>query len=127
MPLKSLALIVRELKFKDNVENVTGEHEIYIPDWYEWQRKNVMEQINCGQYRLDVRVRVEALPNAKNFIDCGEGHICHNREGFELTFMDYETKEQTTLRMGSATLFSIHTEYDSVSMHLKKALELLWI
>lgn len=132
--------LVRELNLKDNVETRTDEtdvnvdlpdkqqnettakqeveaisqelQEIYIPDWYEWQRENVIEQINCGQYRLDMKVRVEALPNAKNFIDYGEGHICHNREGFELTFMDYETKEQTTLRVGSSTLFSIHTEYD---------------
>ena len=41
---------------------------------------------------LDMKVHVEALPNAKNFIDCGEGHLHHDQEGFKLTFMDYETK-----------------------------------
>ena len=85
---------------------------VYIPDWYEWQRENVKEEINCGQYMLDMKVKVETLPNAKNFIDCGEGHIHHDKKGFVLTFTDYETKQETSLNVSSATLFSIHTEYD---------------
>ena len=86
--------------------------EIYVPDWYEWQRNSVIEEIDQNQYLLDMKVKVEALPNAKNFIDCGEGHLYHNKEGFVLTFTDYETKEEATLKVGSATLCSIHTEYD---------------
>ena len=61
---------------------------------------------------LDMKVHVEALPNAKNFIDCGEGHLHHDQEGFRLTFMDYETKDERTLTVTSKSLFSIHTEYD---------------
>lgn len=93
-------------------ESLYSEKQIYIPDWYEWQRKNVIEEINRGQYVLDMKVKVEALPNAKNFIDCGEGHIYHDQKGFALAFIDYETKEETILKIRSATLFSIHTEYD---------------
>ena len=89
-----------------------SKEEIYIPDWYEWQRKNVHEQIEEGTYVLDMKVHVEALPNAKNFIDCGEGHLHHDQEGFRLTFMDYETKDERTLTVTSKSLFSIHTEYD---------------
>ena len=62
--------------------------EIYIPDWYEWQRENVREQIEQGAYILDMKVHVEALPNAKNFIDSGEGHLQHEKDGFKLTFTD---------------------------------------
>ena len=97
---------------RDFDSNDRQQDEIYIPDWYEWQRSNVIDEINCGQYRLDMKVRVEALPNAKNFIDCGEGYIHHDRKGFELTFSDYETKNETILKISSRTLFSIHTEYD---------------
>lgn len=85
---------------------------VYIPDWYEWQRKMVQAQIEEGSYVLDMEVQVEALPNARNFIDCGAGHIHHDEAGFSLTFTDYETEKETTLVVKSVTLFSVHTEYD---------------
>ena len=84
----------------------------YIPDWYEWQRENVKKEIDTGRYLLDMKVQVEALPNAKNFISCGEGHLRHDMDGFVLTFFDYETNKESTLTIKSNTLFSIHTEYD---------------
>ncbi len=61
----------------------------HIPDWYEWERKQVEEEISWGAYRLDVRVRVQSLPNAVNFIELGEGRLRHSGEGFALTFTDY--------------------------------------
>lgn len=89
-----------------------SKEEIYIPDWYEWQRENVHEQIEENTYVLNMKVQVEALPNAKNFIDCGEGYLHHDKDGFRLTFTDYETNGERTLTVKSKTLFSIHTEYD---------------
>lgn len=86
--------------------------EIYIPDWYEWQRGNVRREIEEGRYGLDIRVRVEALPNAVNFIDCGEGRLVHGPEGFDLTFADYEDGREKTLHFSAASMSSIHTEYD---------------
>lgn len=93
------------------IEDTTGE-EIYIPDWYERERAFVHGQIDEGEYVLDMEVRVEALPNAKNFIDCGRGHLHHDKEGFLLTFVDYMDNTEKTLKVKSSTLFSIHTEYD---------------
>ncbi len=84
----------------------------HIPNWYEWERKQVECQIDAGQYHLDCRVKIEALPNAVNFIDCGEGRIRHEKEGFYLTFYDYRKGEETTMFFSSKSLFSIHTEYD---------------
>lgn len=84
----------------------------HIPDWYEWERKQVEKQIDDGKYHLDCRVKVEALPNAVNFIDCGEGRLRHEKEGFYLTFYDYRKEEETTKFFSSKSLFSIHTEYD---------------
>lgn len=86
--------------------------EIYIPDWYEWQRSFVEKEIDDGAYLLDMKVRIEALPNAINFIDCGEGHIYHDEKGFVLTFTDYEDETEKELMFTSASLTSIHTEYD---------------
>ncbi len=84
----------------------------HIPDWYEWERKQVEKQIDDGKYHLDCRVKIEALPNAVNFIDCGEGRLRHEKEGFYLTFYDYRKGENTTMLFSSKSLFSIHTEYD---------------
>ncbi len=84
----------------------------HIPAWYEWQRRNVIARIAAGEYSLDMRVRIEALPNAINFIDCGEGRILHQKEGFYLTFKDYGQREEKTMFFSSKSLFSIHTEYD---------------
>ena len=85
---------------------------IYIPDWYEWQRDMVEQEIDAGDYLLDIKVRIEALPNARNFIDCGKGHIYHDENGFQLTFVDYEDQKEKTLSFKTASLTSIHTEYD---------------
>lgn len=93
------------------VEEQSGE-QIYIPDWYEWERDFVNRQIEEGKYLLDMDVKVEALPNAKNFIDCGTGHIHQDEQGFVLTFFDYIEKKEQTLTVKTSTLFSIHTEYD---------------
>lgn len=84
----------------------------HIPDWYEWERKQVEKQIDEGTYHLDCLVKIEALPNAVNFIDCGEGRLRHKKEGFYLTFFDYRKEVETTMLFSSKSLFSIHTEYD---------------
>lgn len=85
---------------------------VKIPDWYEWERENVDREIGEGRYRLDCSVRVEALPNSVNFIDCGEGRLVHEKTGFDLSFRDYRDGQQRTLHFPSASMTSIHTEYD---------------
>lgn len=89
-----------------------GEEPVSIPDWYEWQRRQVEEEIETGRYRLDLPVRVEALPNAVNFIDLGPGRLRQTAEGFELTFTDYGETLPRTQMFPASGCFSIHTEYD---------------
>ncbi len=83
----------------------------HIPDWYEWQRKCVHDEIDGGEYSLEVPVHVEALPNAVNFIDCGEGMLWHNEKGFTLRFSDY-MKPEADMVFEPMTMNSVHTEYD---------------
>lgn len=85
---------------------------LHIPDWYEWERIQVIKQIDEGTYELNCRVKIDALPNAKNFIPCGEGQLVHKKEGFYLTFKDYRDEREKTMFFSSKSLFSIHTEYD---------------
>ena len=85
---------------------------VQIPDWYEWIRRQVQEEIDRGKYSLYMKVRVDALPNAVNFIDCGEGILQHDSNGFSLQFDDYETKSRRQLTWSCAETESIHTEYN---------------
>lgn len=84
----------------------------HIPDWYEWQRKKVCEEIDSDKYGLDCEVHIEMLPNAVNFIDCGDGRLVHNKEGFYLTFTEYGEDAEKTMFFPSKSMFSVHTEYD---------------
>lgn len=84
----------------------------HVPDWYEWERRQVEEEIAWGAYKLDLRVRVQSLPNAVNFIELGEGRLCHDGTGFALTFTDYGAEKPETLRFPPRSTFSVHTEYD---------------
>ncbi len=86
--------------------------KLHIPDWYEWERTEVIKQIEEDTYQLNCKVRIEALPNAKNFIPCGEGTLVHKKEGFYLTFKDYRDEKEKTMFFSSKSLFSIHTEYN---------------
>lgn len=58
--------------------------EIYIPDWYEWERANTEEALVQGKFVCDFPVRVEALPNARGFITLGDGRLTHAGDGFVL-------------------------------------------
>lgn len=89
-----------------------SEDSLYIPDWYDWERQRVNEEIDAGEYLLDTRVRIEALPNSFNFVDCGEGRLVHSKDGFDLTYYNYRTDQMETLHFAPKSTISIHTEYD---------------
>ena len=59
-----------------------------------------------------MRVKIESLPNAVNFIDLGEGRLIHNENGFKLTFRDYGDTAEKTLSFAPLTMTSVHTEYN---------------
>lgn len=84
----------------------------HIPDWYEWERSQVEREIAQGCYGVDLRVRVQSLPNAVNFIELGEGRLRQDGSGFFLTFTEYGAKGPSTLHFPAQSTFSLHTEYD---------------
>lgn len=94
------------------LESAAGEASRHIPDWYEWQRLQVHRAIDSGEYHLDQRVKIESLPNAKNFIDLHEGRLLHGQDGYSLTFREYGEAVPKTLHFPPGATFSIHTEYD---------------
>lgn len=60
----------------------------HIPDWYEWERSNVREEVESGSYNTGVMpVKVYSLPNARRFIHLGEGTMVQDGCGFHVHFI----------------------------------------
>jgi len=90
----------------------TGDTEFsHIPDWYEWERANVIKEIKEGTYFFKSPVRVESLPNDKRFIVFPEkAQLTHNMDGFRLTG-SYEN-EPYDINWPASSLYSCHIEMD---------------
>lgn len=73
-----------ELTEQGCLQSVEAKATIHIPHWYEWQRENVEKEAEKGDFKLIFRVRVEALPNAKGFVEMGEGVLEMDEQGFFL-------------------------------------------
>ncbi len=80
--------------------------KIHIPDWYEWQRKNVCCSIAENGFSVRYAVTVEALYNAKGFVPLGEGILIGDMDGFTLQLKD------SIHRFRHAMRESVQTEYD---------------
>ncbi len=91
----------------------TGETEFsHIPDWYEWQRKNVREEVAAGSYSSGVlEVHVDSLPNAKGFFRLGEGTLVHDMNGFTVRGTDVDG-DPFEMQKPVPSLYSCHIEYD---------------
>ncbi len=87
----------------------------HIPDWYEWERKQVRNEIKARNYEFNSIVSVKSLPNANGFIDLGEGHLTHDMHGFRLCG-NYNGAEYH-LEIPSKTIYSCHIEYEYLGKH----------
>ncbi len=89
----------------------TGDTEFsHIPDWYEWERQNVRDEILRGEYRLSAQARVDALPNAEGYIDIGEATLTHDLHGFVLE--GDCMGEHYRVEVAVPSLYSCHVEYE---------------
>ena len=92
---------------------------IHIPDWYNWERSIVREEIEQNKYEgIDVLVEIEALPNEKGFVNLGSGRLKHSQSGYILTIDDTENEtvkllnDKFPLSFSSKCLQSVQTEYN---------------
>ena len=86
-----------ELTEYGEMKAVMGETEFpHIPDWYRWERSRVREEIERGEYSLDVPVDIYMLVDTKALYRVGKGQLHHDAEGFHLTgcggALDYHQK-----------------------------------
>lgn len=82
----------------------------HIPDWSNWERQCVRDEIKNGTYYFEDTVRVETLPNAWKFHKQGEGKLVQTPDGTTLTCNFYG--EPYTLEKPAIALESMHIEYD---------------
>lgn len=63
-----------------------GETEFaHIPDWYAWERTQVREEAERGEYLLETPVKIGMMVDYKAIYMVGEGHLRQDCEGFTLT------------------------------------------
>ena len=62
----------------------------HVPDWYEWERECVKNEILSDEYSFDKAVDVYILVDTKGLYKVGEGRLTHTIEGFRLTGCDGE-------------------------------------
>lgn len=90
---------------------IDGETEFsHIPDWFNWERSLVREEVRNGTYRFEDEVTVHTLPNAKRFYDNGRGKFVQTPEKTVLECTAYG--KPFRLELAATELESIHIEYD---------------
>jgi len=88
-----------------------GETEFaHIPDWSNWERACVREEIDSGTYYFEDEVRIETLPNAWKFYKQGMGKLIQTPEETRVECNYYG--EPYVLRRSAKSLESMHIEYD---------------
>ncbi len=82
----------------------------HIPDWYEFERKQVKKEIAAGIYNCNLTVIVDALPNALEFIRLGTAKLSHTMDGF---LLEGEFDGQAfKLQKPALSMYSCHIEYE---------------
>ena len=88
-----------------------GETEFsHIPDWSNWERACVREEIENGTYYFEDEVRIETLPNAWKFYKQGMGKLIQTPEETRVECNYYG--EPYVLTRSAKSLESMHIEYD---------------
>jgi len=82
----------------------------HIPDWYEWERNNVRNEVINGTYSTGMlNVQVDSLPNTE-FIDMGKGTLIHDIKGFTVKTTDKDG-DIHEMKKDVKSMYSCHIEY----------------
>lgn len=79
----------------------------HIPDWYDWERRCVKDELVNGSYKLDVPVKILVGADSKSIYSVGEGRLTHSNLGFALTGCD--GKLNFSLKPNAT--YSIYSDY----------------
>ena len=89
-----------------------GETEFdHIPDWFAWQRKQVSDQIDRGEYSFCEEVEVYSLPRTLRYIPLGKAKLTHDIQTGWTVEGHYRGQDYFINRQCAQTN-SLHVEYD---------------
>ena len=89
-----------------------GETEFsHVPDWFDWERRQVERQVAEGTYSFEDDVEVYSLPRCWRFEKLGIAHLTHDPEkGFVL--MGHYNGADYRIERAPIENNSLHIEYD---------------
>ena len=83
----------------------------HIPSWFEWERAQVREEIEKGEYRYQGQVEVYSYPNTSRFIPLGGATLYHSpKSGF--TLEGHYNGRDYKISRPVAGLYGVHIEFD---------------
>lgn len=99
--------VTYELTPLGELRNINGESKFtHVPDWFEWERQMVKEEIENNQYYSEIEVEIDILQNSTGFYRVGKGTLSHNKTGYHLKHKDFEVYKP------AKNDFGVHIEYD---------------
>jgi len=99
---------VYELTKTGYLKAADGDTEFpHIPDWYEWERRQVRASLEEGSYRLDTEVDIGMMVDYKAIYMVGTGRLTHDTEGFHLTGCD----GRRDYRQGALANYGLYADY----------------
>lgn len=84
----------------------------HVPDWYNWERENVRQEVAAGRYAFEDTVRLERIVSAKTgFETLGTVKLTHGTDGFRMEGT-LDNGEPFAFHRSTASMMSCHIEYD---------------
>lgn len=78
-----------ELDVFGKIKGVDGEAKFtHVPDWFAWEREMVKEELQDGNYLLDIPCDIAILKDANALYMVGTGSLRHDMTGFTLDGCD---------------------------------------
>jgi len=96
----------------------------HIPSWYDWERSEVLREIQEGTYKLDTEVDIYMLVDYKALYKVGYGKLRHDADGFLLTGCNGEL----VYRKSPISSYTVNADYywyeigDMISIGSKRQL-----
>ena len=100
---------------------ITGEAKFtHAPDWYRWEREEVIKEVNAGTYYFEDEVRIEHLDNYQvGYRSLGHLKFVHDMNGLHLHGV-LDNGEEFNFDNGPENTPSIHIDYDYKKLGTKK-------
>ena len=87
--------------------NADGKFE-FVSDWFRWQRECVRQEIEVGEYSLDIPVEIAMQIDNKALYFVGDGRLTHTKEGFTLTGCD----GKLSVHHSALHMYSVNADYN---------------